>query len=241
MSLDGKNILITGAGVRVGRSLALAVAQAGANVVIHFGKSKLEAYQTADEIQRMGRQAHLLQADLSDAAQVMNLIDQAQLYGELYALINNASIFEDLDWKTTRLEDWNRHLAINLTAPFLLSQAFAQRKSVDRKGRIINLLDWRALRPGPDHLPYTISKVGLAGLTRALAQAFAPDIQVNGVALGAILPPADGRDWSDAIQGVPAGRWAELSEVNQTVLFLLTAPEYITGEILHLDGGRHLV
>lgn len=241
MSLEGKNILITGAGVRVGRSLALAVARAGANVIVHYGKSQVEAAQTADEIRRLGRQVGLLQADLSDPAQVSTLIERAQAFGPLYALINNASIFEDLDWQTTRLEDWNRHLMVNLTAPFLLSQAFARRNGAGRKGRIINLLDWRALRPGADHLPYTISKVALAGLTRALAQALAPDIQVNGVALGAILPPTDGNDWSDAIRQVPAGRWADLSEVDQTVLFLLTGPAYITGEILHLDGGRHLV
>jgi len=111
----------------------------------------------------------------------------------------------------------------------------------DRQGRIVNMLDWRSQRPGPDHFPYTISKVGLTGLTRSLAQALAPRINVNGVALGAILPPADGGDGKSALQNVPAGRWAELDELNQTVLFLLTGPAYMTGEILHLDGGRHLV
>lgn len=241
MSLAGKNILITGAGVRVGRSLALAAARAGAKVIIHFGRSQQEADQTAAEIHTLGGQAALLQADLNDSAQVADLVERAQSFGPLDALVNNASIFESLDWQTTRLEDWNRHLMVNLTAPFLLSQAFARQVSPDRGGRIVNLLDWRALRPGPDHLPYTISKVGLAGLTRSLAQAFAPHITVNGVALGAILPPADGGDLGAAVRNVPAGRWAELDEVDQAVLFLLTGPAYITGEIIHLDGGRHLV
>ena len=241
MSLEGKNILITGAGVRVGRSLALAVARLGANVILHYSRSQLEATQTVAEIQRMGSQAKLLQADLNDPAQVATVIERAGAFGPLDALINNASIFESLDWQTTRLEDWNRHLMINLTAPFLLSQAFAWQIGSGRNGRIINLLDWRAFRPGPDHLPYTISKVALAGLTRSLAQALAPDIQVNGVALGAILPPVDGGDSSAAIRDLPAGRWADLSEVDQSVIFLLTGPAYITGEILHVDGGRHLV
>jgi pteridine reductase len=241
MSLEEKNILITGAGVRVGRSLALAVARAGANVIAHFGKSQAEAAQTVDEIRSMGKQVMLIQADLYDPSQVATLIERALAFGPLYALINNASIFENLDWRTTRLEDWDRHLRINLTAPFLLSQAFARQNSLGSNGRIINLLDWRALRPGPDHLPYTISKVALAGLTRSLAQALAPDIQVNGVALGAILPPANGGDRSAAVRDAPARRWAELSEVDQTVLFLLTGPAYITGEIIHLDGGKHLV
>jgi len=241
MSLDGKNILITGAAVRVGRSLALAVARLGANVILHYGRSQFEAAQTAAEVQRMGSQAMPLQADLNDPSQVATVIERAGAFGPLDALINNASIFESLDWQTARLEDWNRHLMINLTAPFLLSQAFARQNTSGHNGRIINLLDWRALRPGPDHLPYVISKVALAGLTRSLAQALAPDIQVNGVALGAILPPTDGGDGSAAIRDVPAGRWADLSEVDQTVLFLLTGPVYITGEILHVDGGRHLV
>jgi NAD(P)-dependent dehydrogenase (short-subunit alcohol dehydrogenase family) len=210
-------------------------------VIIHYGKSHVQAAQTAEEIRRLGRQVALVQADLNDPCQVSTLIERAQALGPLSGLINNASIFEDLDWRTTRLEDWNRHLMVNLTAPFLLSQAFACHLKEGRTGKIVNLLDWRALRPGPDHLPYTISKTALAGLTRALAQALAPHIQVNGVALGAILPPSDGGDPEAAIRNVPAGRWAKLEEVDQTVLFLLDGPTYITGEILHVDGGRHLV
>jgi len=240
MSLDGKNILITGAGVRLGRSIALAVARLGANVIVHYGHSNSEAVEVAASVRDLGRNAALVQADLADPVQVSTLVERAQALGPLYALVNNASIFESLDWKSTRLEAWNRHLMVNLTAPFLLSQSFAL-KLAGRPGRILNLLDWRSLRPGPDHLPYTISKVGLAGLTRSLAQALAPNIAVNGIALGAILPPADGGDSQAALQNVPAGRWAELDELDQAVVFLLQGPAYMTGEILHLDGGRHLV
>jgi len=240
MSLDGKNILITGAGVRLGRSIALAVARLGANVIVHYGHSNSEAVEVAASVRDLGRNAALVQADLADPVQVSTLVERAQALGPLYALVNNASIFESLDWKSTRLEAWNRHLMVNLTAPFLLSQSFAL-KLAGRPGRILNLLDWRSLRPGPDHLPYTISKVGLAGLTRSLAQALAPNIAVNGIALGAILPPADGGDSQAALQNVPAGRWAELDELNQAVVFLLHGPADMTGEILHLDGGRHLV
>jgi NAD(P)-dependent dehydrogenase (short-subunit alcohol dehydrogenase family) len=103
------------------------------------------------------------------------------------------------------------------------------------------MLDWRALRPSSNHFPYTISKVGLAGLTRSMAVALAPHITVNGIALGAVLPPADQPDEFGDLDSVPAARWANLDEVMQTVLFFLDGPSYITGEIVHLDGGRHLV
>ena len=103
------------------------------------------------------------------------------------------------------------------------------------------MLDWRALKPGADHLPYTISKAGLAALTKSLAVSLAPDISINGIALGAILPPNDGVPVSAILEGLPIPRWATIPELEETVLFLLTGPNYITGEIIHLDGGRHLV
>jgi pteridine reductase len=251
MSLEGKTVLITGAAKRVGRALALAVARAGGDVVIHYGASGQEAESLAAEIYGLGRTARLIQADLSDPNQAAGIVPRALEHGPLHALVNNASIFEPLDWTATTLESWNRHLMINLTAPFLLSQAFARGLAPGEGGRIVNLLDWRALRPGADHLPYTISKSGLAALTQSLAQALAPRITVNGLALGAILPPneggmdtgaeKDGLAGEPILASVPAGRWARLEEVEQGLLFFLTGPEYVTGEVIHIDGGRHLV
>jgi NAD(P)-dependent dehydrogenase (short-subunit alcohol dehydrogenase family) len=239
--LSGKLVLITGGARRVGKALALGVARAGGVALIHHGHSPEEAEATRREIEALGGRAYILQADLSDPAKAARLIDQALAIGPLFALVNNAAIFEPLTWADTDLAGWERHMTINLTMPFLLSQAFARRLPPGSPGRIVNILDWRALRPGADHLPYTISKVGLAGLTQALAQALAPQITVNGIALGAILPPADGHNDPNLLQPVPAGRWAGLDEVAETLLFLLTGPAYITGEIIHLDGGRHLV
>jgi pteridine reductase len=242
MSLTGKTILITGAGKRIGRALALAVARAGADVVVHYGNSPSAAEQTALEIRSLGRRAVTLQADLAIPSQAAALVGRAiDALGPLDALVNNAAIFESLDWQETSLASWERHLAVNLTAPFLLSQAFAGTLEAGASGRIVNILDWRALRPGPYHLPYTISKAGLVALTRSLAQALAPRISVNGLALGAILPPSDGGDSPDILTHVPARRWAEPGEVESALLFLLTGPAYITGEIIHVDGGRHLV
>lgn len=242
-SLEGKTILITGAARRLGKKFALACARAGADVVIHHGHSDEDAEEVRAEIKRLGRKAWVWQADFSDSSQTENLIPSNSDSTPLHGLVNSAAIFETLTWEGTTLDDWKKHLEINLTAPFLLSQAFArQAKANSLQGaRIVNILDWRALRPGPDHFPYTISKAALASMTRSLAVALAPDIPVNGLALGAILPPSDGKPNPEILKKVPAGRWAEENEVEQALLFLLTCPAYITGEILHVDGGRHLV
>jgi pteridine reductase len=234
--LSDKTILITGAAKRVGKIFALACAKAGANVMIHHGHSLKEAESLRDEIASLGRSAWVLTCDLSQPDAVSNLITQANKLSSLYALVNSASIFENLSFQETRLENWEKHFAINLTAPFLLSQAFAKQT---QSGRIINILDWRALRPQADHFPYTITKSALASMTKSLAIALAPNITVNGLALGAILPPADSASAKDKItENVPAKRWAEANEVESALIF--TCPTYITGEIIHLDGGRHL-
>ena len=237
--LKGKTILVTGGAKRVGRIFALACARAGADVVVHHGHSEEEAEDTRDEITRLGHQAWVIQADLNDPAQAGNLIPLINESTPLYGLVNSAAIFESLSLENTSLENWQEHLQINLTTPFLLSQAFA--KQAPDGARIVNILDWRALRTGADHFPYTISKAALAAMTRSLAVALAPRIIVNGLALGAILPPSDGKARADIIKNVPAGRWAEEQEVEQALLFALTGPLYIMGEIFHVDGGRHLV
>ena len=120
-----------------------------------------------------------------------------------------------------------------------MSQAFA--RQAEEGARIVNILDWRALRPGADHFPYTVSKSALAAMTKSLALGLAPKVIVNGLALGAILSPADGNVNPEIIKNIPLKRWAQEGEVEQAVIFLLTCPAYITGEIIHVDGGRHLV
>ncbi len=240
MNLKGKTALVTGGAHRVGKILSLALAEAGVNVIIHYGSSQSAARQTQAEIQQKGVRAWLIQADLADLKGLEGLVEQAWQLNPFQILVNNAAIFEALSWNQVRLEDWQRHLSINLTAPFLISQAFA-RKLNGQEGRIVNILDWRALRPVDDHLPYTISKAALAALTRSLAVALAPTITVNGLALGAILPPSDGGDLEAAIQSVPAGRWAQAEEVGRALIYLVGGATYTTGEILHVDGGRHLI
>jgi len=239
--LDGKTILITGSARRIGRSLALTIAHAGANVILHHGHSSKLAAQTQTEIKALGREAYVISADLSDPNQASDLLYRANAYGPIFGLINNAAMFDPLTLLTTSLDDWLRHMNTNLTAPFLLSQAFARELPEGEKGKILNILDWRALRPGSDHFPYTITKAALAAMTKSLAISLAPRIQVNGLALGAILPPPDQTSTEEILRNVPLRRWATLEEVGQSMLFLLSGPEYITGEIIHVDGGRHLI
>jgi len=237
-SLNGKTILITGAAKRVGRIFALACASAGADIVIHHGHSEKDALKVKDEIDALGRKAHVLASDLGKPAEATRLISQANEFSPLFALVNSAAIFEPLSFNETTFTDWERHMAINLTAPFLLSQEFARQT---KEGRIVNILDWRALRPGVSHFPYTISKAALAAMTKSLAIILAPRITVNGLALGAVLPPANEAVGEKFIERVPAKRWAEAHEVEEALIFLLSGPAYITGEIIHVDGGRHLV
>jgi NAD(P)-dependent dehydrogenase (short-subunit alcohol dehydrogenase family) len=237
--LTNKTIFITGAARRIGRMFSLACAKAGADIIIHHAHSDSDADTLHAEITKLGHRSWIYKADLSDSSQAQSLVSIINQSTPIHFLINNAAIFESRSIHTTSLETWNNHFAINLTAPFILSQAFA--KQAGDGGRIINILDWRALRPAADHFPYTISKSALAAMTKSMAVTLAPKITVNGLALGAILPPADGAANPDIIQHIPMKRWANENEVEQALLFLLTCPAYITGEIIHVDGGRHLI
>lgn len=238
-NLSGHTVLVTGAGRRLGCAFAEALARHGADLVVHYGRSQSGAEETVRAARQQGVQAVAVQADLSDPEQAANLMPRVlSQVPAIDLLVNNAAIFEPVGALETSLEIWQRHLDINLTAPFLISQAFAKARR-GAAGTIVNLLDWRALRPGPDHFAYTISKAALAALTRGLAIALAPRIRVNGLALGAILTAEEG-EYGDSLQGVPSGRWGTVEEGVQALLFLLAGPGSVTGEILQLDGGRHL-
>jgi NAD(P)-dependent dehydrogenase (short-subunit alcohol dehydrogenase family) len=244
MDLTGKAALVTGGAKRVGRAVALALAQQGCDVVIHYDRSAVEAGQMVAEIAALDRQAWSISADLSDEAAVNSLTPLAlEQAGRLDILINNAAIFPAEDFLNANSTSWDRAMMINLKAPFLLSQAFARALPAGRPGKIINLLDTLALRPQNHHFSYTISKFGLAGLTQAMAVALAErNIQVNGLALGPILPAVDDDPalFDRLSKRIPARRRGSLEDVVQAVLFLLQGGDYVTGEILRLDGGWHL-
>lgn len=238
--LAGKTVFITGAGRRIGAMIAKAAAQDGADIVIHRNKSGEKANELVKEIKTLGREVSIEIADFSKPESSLKLAEKFFRNYHIDILINNAAIFEPISFQDTSLDTWQRHININLTAPFLFSQAFAKSLPETQKARIINIVDWRALRPGADHFAYTISKAGLVSLTYAMAAALAPRITVNAVAFGAVMPPSDGSKAEKFLIHVPSGRLATPEEVRQTMLFLMTGPEYITGEVIYLDGGRHL-
>ncbi len=240
MPLNHKSILITGAARRLGKAIALAAAEQGADIVLHYHTAKDEVKETATLIQNLGHSVWTIQADLSDPASAAHLIETAANLTPLFGLINNASIFRNIGFENSSLQDWEEHLRVNLTAPFVLTQKFSSVYTLPEIGRVVNMLDWRALRPGKDHFPYTVSKAGLAAFTKSAALSLAPRICVNAVALGAVLPPENEPENLDILKFVPMKRWATLDELTRTVIFLLDGPDYITGEIIHLDGGRHL-
>ncbi len=241
MTLNGKTILITGAARRLGSAMAIDCAAHGADVILHYNTSAVEVEQTAADIRALKQNCWVIQADLSSSESVLRLFDSARKLAEISGLINNASIFKPVTFADTSLDDWETHFQVNLTAPFLLTQAFAKYYKSETVGRVINLVDWRALRPGRDHFPYTISKAGLVALTKATALSLAPRISVNAVALGAILPPENELENTNILRNVPMQRWSEMDEFLKTINFLLDGPSYVTGEVIHLDGGRHLV
>ena len=238
----GQTALITGSGRRIGRSIALTLAQYGMNIACHYGQSKHAAEEVVNTCWQEGVQAGSFQADLDDHREVEKLMGCVRSkLGPVHILINNASIFEKKAIQDTDIERWRRHMNVNLNAPFILSREFACQKDLDT-GNIINMLDWRGLRPAPDYFAYTISKAGLAALTENLAIALAPTIRVNGLALGAILPPPGVEEKkAKHVKDYPLKRWSNPEEVCRAILFLLNDATSTTGDILHLDGGRHLI
>lgn len=242
MELHGKTALVTGSARRVGRALALALAENGARVAVHYATSANDAAETVSTIRSLGHDAESFRADLEIPAEIERLTSEiGNRFGHFDVLVNNASIFGRQAIESTSVEDWDRYIAINVRAPFLLAKALKHGLPEGSTGKVINLGDWRTARR--NRFPYGVSKAALSGLTRSLATALAPDIQVNEIALGAILPPADSPqdpDRSDIKMDLgPVDRMGTLNEVAVAMLALI-ANDFITGETLHVDGGRHV-
>ena len=238
-SLAGKTALVTGAAKRLGRRMALALAQQGAQVLVHYHRSQAEASQVLEEIQQQRGTAYLVQADLSQASQAESLLARARaLAGPIDILINNASVFKEQTlWQTTETS-LQANMQIHAYAPLVLARSLA---SQDRPGHIINLLDSRVQDYDQQHLPYHLSKRTLLCLTRILALELAPTIAVNAIAPGLILPP-EGQDdqYLERLAHTnPLQRYGHPQDIVAAMLFLLRS-EFISGQIIYVDGGRHM-
>lgn len=244
MDLKGKTAVVTGGAIRVGKAIGLALAEAGCNVFIHYGRSAAPAQQTQAEAQALGVRAEIMSANFQDAAETEQVLATAVAqFGQVDILINSAAIFPEEDtFMATDIDLWQTLFNVNLRAPFLLSQAFAKQLPPDQAGKIINILDARVRRPYPDHFVYRLTKGGLWQMTEMLAHELAPHVTVNAVALGAILPPP-GKDQAYldklAAERVPLERAGSAGIVAQNVLHLLHQ-DFLTGVIIPLDGGEFL-
>lgn len=243
--------LVTGAGKRLGRAMALYLAKRGHDVAVHYASSEAEAEAVADEIRAMGRKAVALQADLLVEGETAALIPAAvAALGPLTVLVNNASIFEYDRIETSTRKSWDRHMESNLRAPYVLTQGFARQcppAVTDENGEplaqglVINMIDQRILKLTPEFSSYTIAKMGLWALTRTAAQGLAPNIRVNAIGPGPTLQGARQTASHFARQRAATvlGRGASPSDITAALGFFLDSPA-VTGQFLAIDGGQHL-
>ena len=237
-----RNVLITGAARRIGRAIAVDLAANGWAVAIHYGQSEDDATAVRDEIRASGARAEILQADLAREEEVATLIERAAAaIGPITCLINNASVFENDSIETADRTSWDRHMEVNLRAPFTLMQRFAEQLPADTDGNIINVLDERVWNLTPHFVSYTLSKSALWTLTQTLALALAPRIRVNGVGPGPTLPSPrqSAEQFARQEAMMPLGRGTTPQEIAEAVRFILAAPA-MTGQMIALDGGQHL-
>ncbi|MFC4669583.1 SDR family oxidoreductase [Seohaeicola nanhaiensis] len=244
--------LVTGAGKRLGREMALYLARRGFDVALHYAGSKDGAETAAKEIRALGRKAEVLQADFLDEAQVQALFPRAvaAMDGPITCLVNNASIFEYDTVATATRTSWDRHLDSNLRAPFVLTQAMgAQGLAPARNaagepvaaGLIVNIIDQRVLKPTPEFMSYTIAKMALWAMTRTTAQALAPAIRVNAIGPGPTLRAErqSAEHFANQRAATVLGRGGDPADINAALGYFLDAPA-VTGQLLCVDGGQHL-
>lgn len=242
--LNDKVVLITGAAQRIGAQITRTLHDAGMRVALHYRGSRAAAQPLADELNRLRPDsATLLQADLSDTATLTPLVETAAgRWGRLDALVNNASTFYPTTVGTVTLPQWNDLMDVNLKAPFFLAQA-AMAPLTKSGGCIVNIADIHADRPLKNYPVYCMAKAGLVMMTRALARELGPAVRVNAVAPGAILWPEQGLDpaaQASILARTALKRQGNPQDIANTVLFLIRDAQYITGQVLSVDGGRSL-
>ncbi len=243
MDIRGKKVLVTGAAKRVGRAIALAFARKGCPILLHYNTSRADADKTAAEIKALGVDCWPLQADLSKTASLAGMLSEiTKRRLDVDVLVNSASLFYKTPFKTVTEEDFDKMIAANLKAPFLLSKEIGNRMVEKGGGKIINIADWSGFRPYKDYAPYCASKGGLLTLTRSLARDLAPQVTANAIAPGPVMMPEDFSDKEiESIAKLTAlGRVGSPEDVAHAAVFLAES-DFINGTVLVVDGGRSIV
>jgi NAD(P)-dependent dehydrogenase (short-subunit alcohol dehydrogenase family) len=239
-SLKGKTALVTGAAKRIGRSLALALANEGADVAITYRSSEAEAQATVAAIRESGVRAMAVYCDLGDPACVRSAVEATiGKLGKIDLLVNNAGMFETTPLESIALEQWDAMLNTNTRGPFLMAQA-AHAELKRRQGRIVNIGSLGGLHPWATHGHYCVSKAAVHMLTKTMAKAWAPEISVNCVAPGMIVNGEVDPNYEHFAEKTPMRRNGTPEDVAAAVLFFATGPRFITGQVLSVDGGLGL-
>jgi NAD(P)-dependent dehydrogenase (short-subunit alcohol dehydrogenase family) len=243
MNISGKVALITGSAKRIGRSTAIELAKRGARIAIHFRNSVTEANETLRLIQAEGGSGALFQADLSDLPAIHEMFRKLdQQFGGVDILVNSASTFHTGTADKTSAELWDEQMNSNARAPFFVAQGAAQMMMKRGTGKIVNIVDVAGELIWPGYFAYSVSKAALIAVNRGMAKAYAPAIQVNGIAPGPVLFPDNYTEEQkrSAIERTLLKRAGHPSDIVNAVVFLIEN-DYITGEIIHVDGGRHIM
>lgn len=244
MDLKGKVALVTGAGRRVGRAIATEFSLHGVSVAVHYRSSRAEADALVAEIEGRRGMARAFRADLENLVEIEKMVASVlDAFGRIDILVNSASVFARKPLMQITERDWDATLDTNLKAPFFLSKFAGAAMRRQGAGKIVNLGDWAATRPYKDYLPYAVSKSGLIGLTRALARELAPEVQVNCIALGMVIPPEEysKREVERLVSRTLTKKMGSPQDVARAVIFFCEATDFATGATLALDGGRLLV
>lgn len=243
MDIEGKVALVTGGAKRVGRSIALALAERGAELVLHYHGSDREAQEVLALLKRAGGKPVAVQGDVSVPADVDRIVETAmQAFGRIEILVNNAAIFYRTPFEELTEADWDRFLGVNLKGPFLLCRKIGAIMLYQGQGKIINLADIAGQEVWAEYLPYSVSKAGVIALTAGLAKVLAPHVQVNAIAPGTVLLPGgtSSEERGRAVRRVPLGRLGSPEDIARAVVYLVEN-DFITGEVFRIDGGQHLL
>jgi NAD(P)-dependent dehydrogenase (short-subunit alcohol dehydrogenase family) len=242
MKLTGKTALVTGAAKRVGREIALGLARHGANVVVHYNSSASDARRVVAEIEALGVEAMAVKANQTNAREVRAAVGKAvKRFHDIHVLVTSAAVYHKTPFDTLTERDWDLHIDANLKGPFLFALEVGRHmKQRGIAGKIVTFADWAAIRPYADYLPYCVSKAGVICLTKSLAKALGPRVQVNAIAPGPVLLPPDftEREKRQVVEATVVKRLGSPQDIVNSVLFLIEGSDFITGHTLVVDGGR---